>query len=99
MLVSNPRGFDRFLMTGGISNTSAWPDCCYTLFRTLGCSPSGPGALSGWILCSFFWTVSSVNVISATHSLVLWWNSGMVDLSSCTNTDLKKSPNTFAFSW
>ena len=68
-------------------------------FRTLVCSPSGPGAMSGWIVCNFFRTVSSANVTSATHSLVLWWNSWMVDLSSCTNTDLKKSPNTFAFSW
>ena len=36
MLVSSPRGFDRFLMTGGISNTSAWPDCYYTLSGPLG---------------------------------------------------------------
>ena len=45
-------------------------------FRTLGCSPSGPGALSVWILYSFF--LSSVNVISVTHSLVLWWNAGIL---------------------
>ena len=98
MLVSSPRGFDRFLMTGGISNSSAWPDFCYTLSGPLGAAHLGlvPCPV-GYFVVSF--RVSSVNVISVTHSLVLCWNSGMVDLSSCTNADFKKSPNTFAFYW
>ena len=53
----------------------------------------------GGFLCSFLRTVSSVNGMSVMHSLVLCWKSGMVDISSSTNTDLKKSPRTSAVSW
>ena len=73
--------------------------CWASSLSSLGCNPSGPGALDILSCSIFFFIFSRVISMLDNHSLKLLWDRfGMLLVSSSVNTLLKKSASTSAFS-